>query len=399
VDLLIRLRQPFVLTCLAAALGALWGHSPAALALVPGIWGVLWLARTRLQAWWLMSLYHGVAARALVVGATRYFSLSLLEACALVAVGAALASVPYAAVWCAPTRHVRPAELCARVLAASALSSLPPLCALAVVSPLPAAGLWFPHSGWLGLCGLVFVLAWLRRDSDERLIVVRGQRMMIATLLAYGAATAWPSQAHPGIDAVGTRYASSASDLFDFGHQWDVAQGAMHLAQKSVGNVIVLPESTAGLWQVPMARAWAPLHQKLRVEGRIALIGTTLKTSDGALQAAAVLVGASEDVYRQRVPLPFFMWRPWSAATDAFVSNFYGRGVVESPVGTLGVLICWELGSSWAVLSSVAQGAEALVVLANTAWLRGTYALAAQRQVLAGWGSLFALPTVLAVNE
>jgi transposase InsO family protein len=59
---------------------------------------------------------------------------------------------------------------------------------------------------------------------------------------------------------------------------------------------------------------------------------------------------------------------------------------------------CWDIGVVWCVLRSVAEGADALVVTANLAWLSGTSAAHAQAQVLDAWGALFGLPTARAVN-
>lgn len=394
----VRARNAAWLASITSALGLIWGHSPAALSFVPGIWGVLWLARTRLLAWVLVGLYHIVAARSLVMGAVHFFELSGVQALALVALGAAVASVPYALVWCPIEHSASVPELVLRVLVATLLSTLPPLGAFSVASPLPAAGIWFPGFGWLGVCGVILFGAWLRHNASRQAVVGRWCLALVLMCVAYGACLVRRSPSAGDVEAVQTAFPSARTDLFDFGHQWQVAQRALALISKTTGKVVVLPEATAGLWQPPMARLWAPLAKTLHTQGRVALVGTTLEQSDGSLQAASVVLGVGVSVYRQRVPVPFAMWRPWSSERQ-FPSNFGGSGVVHTPLGTLGMLICWEVGSSWAVLQSVAEGAEVLVAMANTAWLRGTNATNTQRQILPAWGALFGLPYVLSVNE
>lgn len=171
----------------------------------------------------------------------------------------------------------------------------------------------------------------------------------------------------------------------------------MNLVRRSGSGVLVLPEGVAGVWQPVMEQRWAPLSSRLRDEQRALLVGATLERTDGKWHAAAVLLGAARGVYRQRVPLPFAMWRPWG--TDHFPANFAAPGTLDVGRRKIGVLVCWEIGSAWAALSSMAQGADVLVGLANTAWLRHTSAAQAQRQALASWGALFNVPTVFAVNE
>ncbi|MDB4986293.1 MAG: carbon-nitrogen hydrolase family protein, partial [Myxococcaceae bacterium] len=172
------------------------------------------------------------------------------------------------------------------------------------------------------------------------------------------------------------------------------------LAAQQTANVIVTPESSAGLWQPAMERRWAAFAQKLEREQRSAIVGVTFLRSDGDQEAGAVLLGESAGprTYRQRVPMPFAMWRPWSRAAS-FPANWSGRGTLRVRGRVIGVLICWEIGAPWAVIGSMLEGADSLVGLANTGWLRGTSAAQAERQALSTWGQLFHVPVRLASNE
>ena len=159
--------------------------------------------------------------------------------------------------------------------------------------------------------------------------------------------------------------------------------------------------SATGQWQPTMQRVWEPLSQRLTRERRSAIVGVTFPQDGGDQAAGAVLLGAGDGprVYRQRVPMPFVMWRPWSRAPGHFRANWLGRGTLNAQGRSVGVLVCWEIGAPWAVIGSVLQGADSLVGMANTGWLDGTSAAQSERQTLWAWGRLFRLPVSLAFNE
>jgi apolipoprotein N-acyltransferase len=393
-------------TSISVLSGAAWGWPLPALAFAPLVFFAWWRAPTRLGAWWVVTTYHLVAARSLIVGGTRFFGVSHLEAFLLVLFGAALVSAPWALCWCSSRRSEGWLRATLRAVAALTLSSVPPIGAFCVSSPLVAAGVWWPGAGLTGLGGIAAAGVAMRINCGRVDAVPLARQF--AFWLVCCAAVSWrascypPARIDPRTTPVNTRFAASPDDMHDLAHQWHVATHVMNISAEHSDQTLVLPEGVGGLWQPAMVRAWTPLANKLLREGRHALVGATIPLADGSFRAGAVLLGSEQGdgrTYLQRVPMPFAMWRPWSFVPAQFRANWFGPGTIRLAGRRTGVLICWEIGSPWAVVRSAMEGAEVLLGLANIAWLHDTGANAAQQQALESWGALFALPVVRATNS
>jgi hypothetical protein len=395
----LRLVVAYALVVLA---GFAWGHAPAVLAFAPLVFVGWWLAPCRLHAWVVASLYHAVAARMLVVGGARYFAVPLEHALVLVLGGAALAGVPWAVFWSRPGPRNALGWRFARVVGLLTLSALPPLASLTVMSPIVASGMWFPHAGIAGLVAFAALGALMgsrvrATDGWWKCVVC----WALCSLLVWCRAGWMPTseRTDPELRAVSTSIVTSRPDVPPVVAQWQVAKEAISLAARSEGRVLVLPESVGGEWRPGMARVWAPLAQELAREDRLALVGATLVVGPAEYQAAAVLLRPGEAaIYRQRLPMPVAMWKPWTSTSPRFDPAWTGPGTMDVRGRKIGILICWEMGAAWSVLGSVLSGAEVLVGLSNLDWLRGTGGAEAEQQALQSWGTLFDVPTLLAGN-
>lgn len=382
---------------LSGGVGLAWGQSSSRWVLLTP-WSVLcWAhARTRLTAFWLGTAYHAVAARSLMVGMSTFFDVPVALGMLTVVGCAGVHGLVWSMCWSQPDCSLPSFERALRVMLLLGSACLPILGAVSIASPLSAAGLLFPGLGWLGL-GLLVGLLMVAARSERAALVVG-----VVCALRCALWDLWPVTAPvaPAWEAVHTSLRVSR-DIFDFEHQWDVAQTVMRGVRQTSLPWSVAPESVGGLWQPSMRRVWSRLDRELRTEGRVAIVGATLPRADGDFDNAAVVLGADAAPYRQRMPIPLAMWRPWSEdqGDGVFHARWFGSGVVHARGHVVGVLICFEAALVWPMLGSVAQGAEVLVALTNGQWLAGTGAVNAQRQTLESWGALFGLPVVLATNE
>jgi len=369
----------------AAACGAVWGGPLELVGVTPLVFALWWRANTRAEACALGLVYHALGARCLATGAARFLQISPIWAWFILVACVLPLALAWGAWWCAPSARESRTRVLLRAAGLFVTSNVPPLGALSVANPLVAAGFWLPGFGWVGLLLFVVVVAELRA------------RAWIGVVFAC-ASLAWGGHVTrtDDVGAVITKE-DAAHSMLDFFQQWKVASSSLNAGRGSDAPIVVLPESAAGTWQGPMQRLWRAWATELRRERRAAVIGAALPRDDGDYDNGAVVIGAVDAVYRQRVPVPVAMWRPWEAG--GFHAHLFGSGTVDVAGRRLGVLVCYETGLAWTALRSVAQGAEVLVGLSNGAWLRGTGALQAQRQSLVGWGALFALPVVLARNE
>jgi apolipoprotein N-acyltransferase len=373
----------------AIILGLIWGRDTWLVGFAPLVIAAWWWSSSRLEACAVGTLYHFAAARDTVPGAAHYLELPLVVGFAVVAACALLIGAVWAACWSPRLRDEAAVRAAARLAALLLTSQLPPIGMLAVASPLCAAGSWFAGLGWFGL-GLTFGVLLLSR--------VRWGAAVIVALACIGAANP-PPAAPRGFVGVSTDL-EPARGLEDFPGQLRVADRSIDAAAAAAvqgGQVFVLPESAGGLWQQAMRRVWAPFGGELEQRQQTALVGVAVPRRDGGWDNAVVGLGAWRGTYRQRVPVPVAMWRPW-APRESFAAHWFGPGVVDVPGARVGLLVCWEAGLAWPALQSVAEGAEALVAVSNLGWFAGRGVWGAQRQTLESWGALFGLPVLLVAN-
>lgn len=382
---------------LSAALGLAWGQTSAGwVVLTPCVVLLWWWARRRSVAFVAGLAYHAIAARSLMVGMAAFFEVPVALGIVAVACCAAVHGAVWAVCWKRSDRCESWLERGLRLALLLGSSCLPVVGAFGLASPLAAAGLLFTGLGWLGLALLVASL--LIAASSRKASLAMG----ITCALRCGLWNSWPvtPPLATGFEPVHTSV-RVARDMFDFERQWDIAHAVMVGLRTSHAPWRVAPESVGGLWQPSMQRVWSRLDGELRSAGRVAIVGATLPRTDGDFDNGAVVLGGKPATYRQRMPIPLAMWRPWaeSAGNGVFHAHWFGPGVVHVNGRVLGVLICFESALVWPIVGSVAQGAEVLVALTNGQWLEGTGAVNAQRQTLESWGALFGLPVVLATNE
>jgi len=114
--------------------------------------------------------------------------------------------------------------------------------------------------------------------------------------------------------------------------------------------VIVLPESIGGLWfEVPEAFWKEGLASS---DDKTVLLGAEVGEGDG--RSANILLSVnragSKVIYRQRMPVPLTMWRPWASdGTHAYCLKPRGDAAGEHAA----VLICYEQAIVWPILFSM----------------------------------------------
>jgi apolipoprotein N-acyltransferase len=168
------------------------------------------------------------------------------------------------------------------------------------------------------------------------------------------------------------------------------------LAAATPGRVIVLPESIGGLWfEVPEA-FW---KEGLASSGdKTVLLGAAVGEGDG--RSANILLSVtrtgSKVIYRQRMPVPLTMWRPWTS--DGTHAYWFENPVVDVAGERAAVLICYEQVIVWPILFSMAGRPTVVVAIANDWWAGHSTIPAIQRNCVLAWCRLFGTPLVTATN-
>ena len=128
------------------------------------------------------------------------------------------------------------------------------------------------------------------------------------------------------------------------------------------------------------------------------LFGAEVLRNNGKYDNDLVLLDHEKDLvlYRQRMPVPITMWRPWSEGG----ANAYWFRQPTFRCGGLkaAALICYEQFLVWPVLESMWGRPQVLIAIGNDWWAKGTTLPGIQKESSLSWARLFGVKLVFAIN-
>ncbi len=367
-----------------AAVGLIgWSGQPNLLPvslLFPFLFG---LAQRRSQATMLSATYFLAASSGLPKGAATFFESDIWTGIALWLLASTIFVLVHSVLW----RRSEAARALG-FLCATAIMALPPAGIVGWASPLTAAGILFPGTHWFGLLaiiGFIYVLA-----RHQRPVVCLAALAIVWGIgLQVGPPVSRP-QSWTGIQTAFT-YSSGSRD---FERSFQLLQNAGSVIPDAETPIVLLPEGAAG-WRTPTSeRSWKRLAQQT---GKTIYAGAEQVHENGYDNALArITADGYEIVYRQRMPVPVSMWKPWSdRSTQAYI---FLQPVVELDGTPSAVLICYEQLLIWPILHSRSAGAEQIVGIANDWWARDTNIPAIQHATMIAWARLFDMPLIESFN-
>ena len=377
--------------CVAAAgIGFIaWRGTPALIAMTAIIPVLVFLQRSRFEAFSVSVAYYATASWPLIPGVLGYFAPSgtILQALVFWAVPSLMLPLPWIVCW-----SPNASQTLWRLPLAYFLSVAPPLGIIGWASPLTAAGILFPGWSWIGL-GFLVTMSALGVSRPIRAGFVTVSLAVLANGLYPGSPPSpesWEG-AYTAFDRI--------TDPVDPLPEFRVAERIQQMALASNNRVIVFPEFLVPRWTEATETFWQPTLADVRASGKTLLLGVGLPiTRTGRYQNAVLTVGKdTAPPFLQRVPVPVIMWNPLKPERTAPL-RLFGSGILKVEGQRAATLVCYEQLLSWPILQSAAQHPTLIVGLANDNWAKGTPIPAAQQSAVTAWARLFRLPKVMAVN-
>jgi len=291
-------------------------------------------------------------------------------------------SIPWAALWRSDPHGWR-------AVAAVVLTSIPPIGIVGWANPLTAAGIVFPSMGWIGLLGLMLIIAVSTRMPFASTGIATGG---VLIGLFFGPDLAGPA----GWMGIDTQLSGGRGDL-NLVQTYIDTQHLQQLARNTKSEVIVMPETVGGLASasVPL---WSDEQSKMKLEGRTVIVGMTQREAGSShYDNIMMAIGAKSGiVYKQRVPVPVSMWRPFTH--EGARAYWFDNPVVSIHGRHVGFLVCYEQLITWPVLHSVLAGSQILAAPGNAWWAKDTKIPEIQHRAVRAWGQLFDIPVITAFN-
>lgn len=308
----------------------------------------------------------------------------------------------------------RPLARATGVLAALAVSTLPPFGLLAWRNPLLAAGALVPGSGWLGvaLCALLMagIAAWPRRSGEVG--SARRWPFMLPLIVAGAGAIAWDVHAFTQRDSRSAAAMRAALGWYPISTQaedWNrraaqdgaanviAERSALYLAPGSGIRGLVFPEAILSPFTDADLLMLLPLRDAARAAGMVILVGVS-SPMDAAgrwrngVYALGTVNGWVDEV---RVPMPAGHWRPVGGvrlrALAPDVRSVLGQRIAFS--------ICYEDTILWPHGGLLAGKADMLVSMGNTWAIRSSYVRAVQAGSATLLARLAGVPLIRAENR
>ncbi len=281
-------------------------------------------------------------------------------------------------------------------LFALAASILPPFGFVSWNNPLPSAGLIFPGTGFFGfmfLLLLIYIASYIidKKKEIESFKLIYAY-ILLLSITAFGSILYSPKGEE--INAVQTAFQYDP-DKPDRLKDYMRITKYLEIVQLSKENEILLPENALGFYQESQRVAWETMPDKKTVFAGGYIYHTGTNQYDNAL--LQIDKNTTKILYRQRVPVPVSMWRPFTEQGAA--ATIYKDPVIEIGDKSVGVLICYEQLITYVVMQTMFYHPDRIYGISNLYWSAGTSIEQIQRETLDLYGLLFGVDVYFSVNQ
>lgn len=370
----------------AAIVGAIGWSGEVLLLPVACLFPALWaFAPTRLVAGLVSMAYFMAASKGLPAGVSIFYASDIWVGLGLWIAASLMFVTVHTVLWSPKPGWHRPL----RYLAAWALMSVPPSGIVGWASPITATGVLLPGWGWAGLVATAIGLS----AMTTRAWRLAGVAMSVAfTLSAITWTNPEPPEGWVGIDTT-----------FDYQVAGDHADYSQHMvtielvrrAAMDGATTIVLPESALGIWTPSTERLWARNIADLDI---VVAGGAIVVNHSGYDNVMIKVTGRGARIlYRERMPVPVSMWRPW--ASGGASAQFFGSPTGRFAGTSIAPLICYEQLIVWPIMQSMLFEPDVIMATGNGWWTGDTNIVPIQKASAKAWASLFGLPLVIAFND
>jgi len=277
---------------------------------------------------------------------------------------------------------------------------VPPMALFDWMSPLSAAGVFFPSTGMIGLALLIMWVLIGRPTSRLRVILL--EILIVAGTFTNIYAKLYPEQPPAGWQGVELHVGPAVPNVLDNLHRHtEILRETLH--QSKNARVVLLPETLETDWA---GNAWA--IQQTMSAGQTWLVGMSVPRQVGWMTDSVVAfrhTGKPQVVFDSAFPVPVSMWHPWSRGTGYVYSQNVGyEASWWEPVKRIeGVRawasICYDQLLPFVWAEALLQRPQVVLLTNNEWWARGTGIPAVQHNTAWAWGRLLGSPEIEAENS
>jgi len=275
---------------------------------------------------------------------------------------------------------------------------LPPIGFISWLNPLPTIAILFPKFGFLGLLFefiiiYLLVFAWKRYHSKE----YKGVAFTLLPLLSLFFLIFFQNTQTVLNSNLGTINSSIeySSITFDKSEEYRRIKKFFYLVQHSKDRHLLLPENAFGNYNSIQSMVWSHLDKNRTVFGGANIYDYRYSKNINVLMRLDY--NSSEILYKQRVPVPIEMWKPFTNhGTEA---TLYKQPIVMVDGVDTGVFICYEQLLTYPYIQTFFYHPKMIIGISNLYWAKSTNIKEIQEETMQLWSLLFGVPLKFSVNE
>lgn len=366
-----------------------WGVTASLILFSSALFFVFLLAKERRTVFLFSLGYHAMLSRGLLESVAHYYH-SMVLGVGMWVLFTGISTALYLFFW---HQHFRRRLLHFPLLVIAL--TLPPVGFIYAASPLTAAGIVFPGFGMAGIVlyllsveAIAAALNWCCRWYVQAVCIV---------VILFFAASSWEERvgSRQYVQPTVSRFLYTPAGL----NQQEKEAIAKKLIVKSNrlnARGILFYENALGNFTPRDYLLW----QRGLDPGKKVYAGAHIYDLNQKLYDNVLMRLSPEEykvLYKQRIPMPFSMWKPFTG--EGAKLHLLSNPVVVDEGNKIGVFICYEQLLAFPVLHTMMYNPSMIFAISNLWWSRDDTFLDAQRFSMTAWASLMGVPLYYAFNN
>lgn len=293
--------------------------------------------------------------------------------------------------------HKTLCKMISRTLLITFVLLLPPLGYFVWLQPITAAGILFPHYGFVGLLLTLVLMVLLATCLVRRKFLNIGLIVLLLCFAGFANVRYTKPIPPPHWVAINTHLGDMGTSFTALPLRQVPLIAAANTALSEGAKVIIFPENIAADWLISSQEQWSNTLAAAKLAGADIVLGAQIDWPH-SFDNVFILFGADGyHIYPARQPMPFGLWKPWSQNT--YRSHWWDSGRMEIQGQTAVYLLCYEQMIPFPVLYSFFHHPQPSVIISGAnQWFARMSGYTKQSNVLFANGRLFGVPVLVALN-
>ena len=270
----------------------------------------------------------------------------------------------------------------------------PPIGFISCVNPIISSGIFFPTFGFIGIVFYLLVLYVVTLLLYNQLNIVKFHLLVLMLILITLNYNEIVFLEDNNLYPINSNLVYSSKGI-DFEGDYRRQKKLLSIANKSHYKDLLFCENALGNFTQNSMMIWDRLDNNKTVLAGGYIYHDRVGGYDNVLME--ITNHSYKTIYRQRVPIPIAMWRPWiEQGARAYP---FQNPTIKYKGDSVGVFICYEQLLTYTYLHTMLYNPKYIIGISNLWWVEDKSIGKTQKMSLELWGRLFGKFIVYSVNS